>query len=53
MLLLLLLRLFLLTVGSCLPGEQEGAQSRTEAGDSGNEAGQLLVRVALGAEGTL
>lgn len=42
--LLLLLRLFLLSVGSCSPGDQEGAQSGSEAErDARKESGQLFI----------
>lgn len=40
LLLLLLLRLFLLSVGCCLPGKQEGIQSEREAE---REAGESCV----------
>lgn len=44
MLLLLLLRLFLLSVGCCLPGKQEGIQSVREAAvETEKEADQCCV----------
>lgn len=50
--LLLLLRLFLLSVGSCSPSDQEAVQSGREAErDAREESGQLFIHKSSGSGG--